>query len=166
MYVSGFIFHYKVEKDDFCIINRVMVSTCQINPCTKNSWNGYNFINLSLRFISCWISSSPFHLANHICLFTFTTAFICKPVSNVMLLLTLKWTHWISLACLITMGTSECCRALNNQRLMKTNVQTQVGRIAFWACVIGHAWEGGTRSLWFIVWRCPRTTAVCCPSMP
>ena len=33
----------------------------------------------------------------------------------------------------------------NKQSLMKTNVQTQVGRIAFSACVIGHAREGGTR---------------------
>lgn len=33
----------------------------------------------------------------------------------------------------------------NKQRLMKTNVQTQVGRIAFSVSVIGHAREGGTR---------------------
>lgn len=148
-------------------MNRVMVSTFQINLCAQ-----YSYKTTIIKLIS-HSALVPAEFLAHLsiwsittCLFTFTMLFICKLVSNVMMLLTVKWTHLISLACLITMGTSECSRALNNQRLMKTNVQTQVGRIAFWACVIGHAWEGGTRSLWFIVWRCPRTTAVCCPSVP
>lgn len=164
-HLTGWCLHFSLQTGERWFLYYKLSHGVKRNPCAKDSIY-YNFIHLSFRFSAHWISSSPFHLVNPTCLFTFTMAFICKPVLNVVLLLTLKWTHLISLACLITMGTSDCSRALNYQRLMKTNVQKQVGRIAFWACVIGHAWEGGTGSLWFIVWCCPRTTTVCCPSMP